>query len=69
MLPSIKRLREKKEKPSQTGVSVQVRPPDVIDPSDELEGHAVRILMAIAAKDHKALAEALYDIFCTMEME
>ncbi len=66
MLPILKRLREKQE-PNQTGVSVIERNESKQDPSAEIEQCSVAILMAIAAKDPKALSQALYDAFCIMD--
>lgn len=66
MLPILKRLREKQE-PKQTGVSVIERSSPSQDPVTDIEQCSVSILMAIAAKDPKALSQALYDAFCIMD--
>lgn len=63
MLPIYKRLREKEEAP-QSGLIVETRQSDYNQEGSAvecIEPFAVAILMAIAAKDPAALAQALVD--------
>lgn len=66
MIPIMKRLRERRETPQQ-GLSVGEPIASERNPAEDLEPCAVSLLMAIAAKDPKAVAQALYDAFCIAE--
>lgn len=63
MLPVIKRLKERKEKPQAAGIIVENRNEAQKEPSnvEAIEPYAVAMLVAIAANDHKALAQAMID--------
>lgn len=63
MTPIMRKLREKKEKPADSGITIDVRHSDNEPIEDEsvsaVEPFAAQILASIAANDHIALAEAL----------
>lgn len=73
MLPILKRLIEKKEAGSTSGVLVKTRTPDKvdekIDPIESIEHCGQELLFAIAARDPKAVAAAIYTAFSILEKQ
>ncbi len=63
MLPILKRMKERKEKPQAAGIIVENRNPGSqapkVDPAAAIESCMVHFLGAIAANDPRAMAEAL----------
>lgn len=71
MLPILRKLKELKNS-QQTGVIVKNRQSDsnaVSDPIAAIEPCMVHLLVAIAEKDPKSMAEAVYDAFCILDSE
>ncbi len=63
MLPILKRMKERKEKPQSSGIIVETRnqgstAPDT-DPAAAIESCMTHLLGAIASNDPRAMAEAL----------
>lgn len=63
MLPILRKMKERKDKPQSAGIITENRPSDspeaLQDPSEAVEPCMIHFLGAIAANDPKAMAQAL----------
>lgn len=73
MLPIMRKMREKKDKPASAGISIVTRQSDYNESdkqtSEAIEQCTAHMLIAIAAKDPKALAEAMVAAHDAMHAE